>query len=473
MRRLDTIIYGSNNNFDNKMKIRKTLTLFVILALFQFFPFSIEQPYAQNVNSIIYTMVDVCGEPYQGDAHILRFANGLVYAIDAGQGSKFATYLKNNNITAIDKFFVSHAHKDHYNGIINVIQSGIKINTVFFNVPDKEVCDTEKPWGCDYKHILETIKFIKDHNISVENLKEGDSFAPQDDTVVTVLAVFDGSKTPIGKTDINDTSAIMKLTHGKTSILFTGDLNARLSEYLVKSKYDVKADILKVPHHGTEGVATNDFFDAVSPKLALVPSPYDLWLSDRSKRIRDYFSSKSIPTLISGIDKDVNILLFENKYEIVKISCDAGKSQRVYLGDKKTEEVNLDASKSSVSYGSIKSFVWSEGGNQITSDIKPTIILDKGVHNINLAITGDNGLTTVCSVKIEVLEKPKSMDQQKATDKKTDRTSDDKYLDILEKCTQQYESCIENCENNSCEEACLKELSVCEKNLPKELKTIK
>ena len=82
-------------------------------------------------------------------------------------------------------------------------------------------------------------------------------------------------------------------------------------------------------------------------------------------------------------------------------------------------------------------------------------------------------LTSVCTVKIEVIEKPKSADQQKATDKKTDRTFDDKYLDILDKCTQKYESCIENCENNSCEESCLNKLSLCEKNLPKELQTIK
>ena len=447
------------------MKIRKTFILLVIFTIFQFSSSSIEHPFAQNINGIVYTMVDVCGEPYQADAHILRFANGLVYAIDAGQGSKLSTYLKNNNITAIDKFFISHAHKDHYNGIINVIQSGIKINTVFFNVPDKEVCDTEKPLGCDYKDILETIKFIKNHNISFENLKAGDSFVPQADTIVTILAVFDGSNTPIGKTDINDTSAIMKLTYGKTSILFTGDLDARLSEYLVKSEYDVKTDILKVPHHGTEGVATNNFFDAVSPKLALVPSPYNLWLSDRSKRVRDYFSSKRIPALVSGMDKDVNILLFENKYEIVKISCDADKSQKVYVGDKKMVEVNLDASKSSISYGTIKSFVWSEGGNQIASGVKPTIILDKGMHNINLAITSDSGLTAVCTVKIEV------------SDEKPDRTFDDKYLDILEKCSQKYESCydscIEKCENNLCEELCLKELSICEKELPRELKTIK
>jgi len=263
-------------------------------------------------------MIDVCGEPYQADAHILKFSNGLVYAIDAGQRSKFTAYLKKNNITAIDKLFISHAHKDHYNGIINVIQSGVKINTVYFNIPNKEVCDTERPWGCDYEHILQTIKFIKDHSISVKSLKAGDTFKPQDNMILTVLAAFDGSNTPIGKTDINDTSAIMKLIYGKKSILFTGDLNARLSEYLVRSKYAIKADILKVPHHGAEGVATNAFFDAVSPKMALVPAPKNLWLSDRSKRIRDYFSSKHIPVLVSGIDGDVTVILYEDRYDVVK-----------------------------------------------------------------------------------------------------------------------------------------------------------
>lgn len=454
------------------MKIRKTLIVFVIFALFQCVSSSIEQSWAQNLNGIIYTMVDVCGEPYQADAHILRFANGLVYVIDAGQGTKFATYLKNNNITTIDKFIISHAHKDHYNGIMNVIQSGIKINTVFFNVPDKEVCDAEKPWGCDYEHILETIKFIKNHNISVKKLKAGDSFVPQEDAVVRVLTVFDGSNSPIGKTDINDTSAIMKLEFGKTSVLFTGDLNLSLSNYLVESSNLLKADIIKVPHHGAEGLASNDFFDAVSPKLALVPSPKDLWLSDRGKRVRDYFSSKSIPTLVSGIEKDVNILLFKNKYEIVNISCDAGKSQRVYLDDKKMVAINIDASKSSISPGNIRSFVWSEGGNQIAFDSKPTIMLDKGMHNINLTITGNNGLTAGCTLKIQVLEKLKSMDQQ-ATEQNTDRAFDDKNRDISNKCMQQYESCLERCANNYCEELCLKKLSICEKSLPIDLRTIK
>jgi competence protein ComEC len=303
----------------------KKLLFFILSSLIiTFYPFvlgqDINQVFAEfkGDGEIVYTMVDVCGEPYQADAHILTFTNGSVYVIDAGQRHKLTTYLKKNNINTIDEFFISHAHKDHYGGIIDVINSGIKIKTVYFNMPDKEACDREKPWGCDYDHINKTLQFIKEHGIPIQSLKIGDIFLPQNNTVLVVLAAFDGNNTPIGKTDINDTSVIMKLVYGNTSVLFTGDLNAPLSNFLAKYPYNLKSDILKVPHHGTEGVATNAFFDAVSPKLALVPSPKDLWLSDRSKRIRDYFSSKNIPVLVSGIDGDVTAVLYEERYEIVK-----------------------------------------------------------------------------------------------------------------------------------------------------------
>jgi competence protein ComEC len=267
---------------------------------------------------IVYTMVDVTGEPLQADAHILRFSNGSVYIIDAGQGHKLADYLKKNNFNTIDKLFISHAHKDHYGGIIDVIESGTKINTVYFNVPDKDACDREKPWGCDYDHINKTIQFIKAHGIPVQHMKIGDIFRPQENADLKVLVIFDGKNTPIGQTDINDTSAIMKLECGKESILFTGDLNLPLSNYLIKNSNNLKADILKVPHHGAESVASNAFFDAVSPKLALVPSPKGLWLSDRSKRIRDYFKEKNIPVLVSGIDGNVTVILYKDRYEIEK-----------------------------------------------------------------------------------------------------------------------------------------------------------
>ena len=277
----------------------------------------------KNNEQIVYTMVNVCDESQQGDAHVLKFADNVVYVIDAGGGNytarkKLEIFLKNKNISTIDKLFISHAHKDHYEGIFNVIKSGIKIKTVYFNLPNKEACDREKPWGCDYDDVLRTLTFIRDHGIPVETLKANDLFFPEKDVTLQVLAVFDGNNTPVGKTDINDTSMIMKLVYGNTSILFAGDLNVKLGSFFVQYPYNVKADILKVPHHGAESVAPNAFFDAVSPELALVPAPKDLWLSDRSKRIRDYFSSKKIPVLVSGINGDVTVILYKDRFEIEK-----------------------------------------------------------------------------------------------------------------------------------------------------------
>lgn len=279
----------------------------------------------KNIECITYTMVNATYDSQQGDAHVLRFTNGSVYVIDTGPSSinsknGLVSFLGHNKIRKIDKLFISHAHKDHYEGIFDMINAGIQIKAVYFNIPDKIACDGEKPWGCDYDHIRKTIEMIKKHSIPVLTLKAGDSFYPEKnhDPVLKVLAVFDGFNTPIGQTDINDTSAIMKFTYGKWSILFTGDLNHRLSTFLAKSSTDLKADILKVPHHGTEQTASNAFFDAVSPKLALVPAPKNLWLSERSKRIRDYFAQKNIPVLVSGIDGNITVLLYRDRYEIVR-----------------------------------------------------------------------------------------------------------------------------------------------------------
>jgi competence protein ComEC len=268
-------------------------------------------------------MVNVCDENQQGDSHLLQFGNGLVWLIDAGGGNnivrkKLALFLKKNDITTIDTVFISHAHKDHYEGIYDVINDGVKIKTLYFNIPDKEVCDREKPWGCDYEHINRTLAFIKGHGIPVNNMKIGDIFKPEEHTVLRVLAVYDGKNTPVGETDINDTSAIMKLEYGEESVLFAGDLNMKLGEYLVQNPEYLKSHILKVPHHGTEGVAPNTFFDAVSPKVALVPAPKNLWLSERSKRIRDYFASKNIPVFVSGIDGNVTVILYKDRYEVTK-----------------------------------------------------------------------------------------------------------------------------------------------------------
>jgi competence protein ComEC len=266
-------------------------------------------------------MINVSNQNLVGDAHLIKFANRQVYVIDTGNegesgGKKLVSYLKKDRINKIDKLFISHAHRDHYGGLIDLLNSSIVVREIYFNIPDKEACNQERPWGCDYDHVMNLRRFIKNKGIKLKSMQTGDVYKPMADAKLQVLFVQNGAHPDIGKTDINDTSAVMKLTHGQQSVLFTGDLNWKVGEYLTGSSLDLKADILKVPHHGTEGVTANSFFDAVQPRVAMVPSLTSVWISERSRRIREYFIEKNVAVYISGLDGDVSISIWEDSYKV-------------------------------------------------------------------------------------------------------------------------------------------------------------
>jgi len=272
---------------------------------------------------VLYTMVNVCGKNSQGDAHILKFGNGTVYAIDAGMagdtgGKRVVAYLMKNRIDKIDKYFITHAHKDHYGGLVDLLNSSIRIREIYLNVPEKTVCDQEQPWGCDYSHFIKLLHQIKKRNIKIKSIHTGDRFNPTQTAEILVLSAHNGMDKPIGKTDINDTSIVMKLTNGAQSILFTGDLNKITGDFLTRNYSDeLKADILKVPHHGTRSTVNNHFFDTVQAKIALVPSPASLWGSKGSLRIKQYFNDKNVRVYVSGIEGDVSVLIWKDKYRII------------------------------------------------------------------------------------------------------------------------------------------------------------
>jgi beta-lactamase superfamily II metal-dependent hydrolase len=71
-----------------------------------------------------------------------------------------------------------------------------------------------------------------------------------------------------------------------------------------------------MPHHGTEGCAPDVFFDRVRPKAALIPAPRELWLSERSIRMRTYLARHAIPAYVSGIHGHVTVTLTENAFAI-------------------------------------------------------------------------------------------------------------------------------------------------------------
>lgn len=270
-------------------------------------------------------MLNVTPKEGQGDCHLLQFPNGTRVLIDPAEGwdatGTAIEQLQKLQIDHLDLVIISHFHRDHYGCLVEMLNSGIKVDRVVLNVPDKSIADLEIPWGCDWNHVQSVLAELRARNIPYSTPKAGDRIWEVKDSKgvtagIDVLCCYDGVHTPIGPTDVNDTSIIMRVFHGPTRILFTGDLNHALGSYLAKSDIDLKADLLKAPHHGTEGAAPNEFFDRVGAKAVLVPSPKNLWESARSMRIRNYFIEHHTPVYVAGIQGNVTATLTTEGYEI-------------------------------------------------------------------------------------------------------------------------------------------------------------
>jgi hypothetical protein len=84
-------------------------------------------------------------------------------------------------------------------------------------------------------------------------------------------------------------------------------------------------------------------------------------------------------------------------------NADAGPDQTLIDSDNnRSEQVTLDGSRSSDPDGSIVSYVWTESGSQIATNVKPTVSLSVGPHTITLQVTDNNGLTDTDTVVVTV-----------------------------------------------------------------------
>ena len=112
-------------------------------------------------------------------------------------------------------------------------------------------------------------KLVNQKNVTVLNVKKGDVVNIEKDINFNVL--FPTSEL-IQENMINNNSLIAKLEYKDFKMLFTGDIEEIAEERLLKlyDKEELKADILKVPHHGSKTSSSQKFLEAVSPKLALI-----------------------------------------------------------------------------------------------------------------------------------------------------------------------------------------------------------
>ena len=93
----------------------------------------------------------------------------------------------------------------------------------------------------------------------------------------------------------NNYSIVIKLTYGSNTFLFTGDAESLSEKEMLEKGYDLKADVLKVGHHGSTTSTSKSFLDAVSPKYAVISVGKDNSYNLPTKTTMEKLKQKNIP----------------------------------------------------------------------------------------------------------------------------------------------------------------------------------
>jgi competence protein ComEC len=205
----------------------------------------------------------------QGDCALIQLGSGKTILIDGGgtYDNRFdigrrvvAPYLWNRGVHTIDLVILSHPHPDHMNGLKFILSK--------FNVKEvwESALDPDLPGYEEFRKIIAE-RSIARKTVSAENVpvELGEAH----------LRVLHPSRTFTAHAHQaylaeNNRSLVVRITFDKKAFLFTGDIGAEAEQLLVRTSRDLKCDLLKVPHHGSNSSSSTVFLSKMHPEIAVV-----------------------------------------------------------------------------------------------------------------------------------------------------------------------------------------------------------
>ena len=117
----------------------------------------------------------------------------------------------------------------------------------------------------------------------------------------------------ISENAINNNSLVAKLIYKDFSMLFTGDIE-EVAEKAILKKYEkhlekLKATVLKVPHHGSKTSSTQEFLNAVNPRVALIGVGKNNTFGHPNSDVLERLKKSGIKLFRTDEDGEINVAL--------------------------------------------------------------------------------------------------------------------------------------------------------------------
>ena len=224
----------------------------------------------------------------QGDSIFIELPDEKTMLIDTGEnyhGEGIKNYIGDCGYSKIDYLVATHPHADHIGSMAYIVRN-MDIGSVYM---PKAAANTKT-----YENLLES---ISDKGLKITSAKAGLTIAKDSDYTINVVAPV-----TIDEDNLNNSSAVIKLTYKDNTFLFTGDAEKKELETI---NSDISADVLKVGHHGSTTSTTEEFLDEVKPSYAVISAGEDNSYGHPHRETLDLLEEFNCKIYRTYIDKTV------------------------------------------------------------------------------------------------------------------------------------------------------------------------
>ena len=229
------------------------------------------------------------------DAAVLMY-DGEVWMLDCGDeraAVRTELLLRQLDIKKIDVLFNSHLHHDHIDGLEKTDDTA-KIGMIRICFPAALTASG-----------LRMVETAQARHIPVAEYHDGETYSMGDGGVS--VQFWKNSENFL---DVNNQSALTKVTYGDRSILFTADVEKHGQDQILKRvpAEKFKSDIMKYPHHGKTDMDMK-FYNAVGAKLIIVTS-----VSGRVDSGQRFLGAREIPVVYTSVRAMFTHLVTDGRY---------------------------------------------------------------------------------------------------------------------------------------------------------------
>ncbi len=201
----------------------------------------------------------------QGDA-ILISKDGMNILVDGGPSPQLLMNSLSNKLPfwnrTIDMLVLTHAHSDHINGLIEVLQR-YEVKHVLY----PKITDTDK--GYNRQVFNKWLEIIEEKEIDFTLAEAGQYFYINEVSIDIINPPRQGLLTGT-HSDIDNNSVVLSIEFGDLSFLLTGDLMWQGELDLVLNRMVELTDVLKVGHHGSLTSSSDEYLNVLRPQLGVI-----------------------------------------------------------------------------------------------------------------------------------------------------------------------------------------------------------